>query len=192
MVGFPYYSHTIPGFLWEYYGKLTMRGSHYWGSLKIPLKIEMTLDWIAKLPRPEIRPYWGLRPKIRPLFLGGGSFDGGRKAMILTILAAPFVHQLYIVSGQIVITKSILKGNSLTFHHLLGEFPTSGNWSLWKCPMWYGDIAFWVHLSFSTVNHARLKKTHTKGSGSAKQEKEQPKNQPTKDTNKQTNKQRQP
>ncbi len=37
-------SHTIPtslgilmGVVWEWYGKLPIRGSHYWGSLKIPL-----------------------------------------------------------------------------------------------------------------------------------------------------------
>jgi len=44
MTPFPYYSHTTPirmpkdmGMVWEWYGKLTIRGSHYWGSLKSPL-----------------------------------------------------------------------------------------------------------------------------------------------------------
>ncbi len=44
MVSFPNHSHTIPislgilmGVVWEWYGKLPRRGSHDWGSLKIPL-----------------------------------------------------------------------------------------------------------------------------------------------------------
>ena len=46
MVSFPYHSHIfrdsyggiLMGVVWEWYGKLTIRGSHFWGSLKIPLK----------------------------------------------------------------------------------------------------------------------------------------------------------
>ena len=44
-------THTIPislgifmGTVWEWYGKVTIRGSHYWGSLKIPLILSRSLD----------------------------------------------------------------------------------------------------------------------------------------------------
>ena len=40
----PYYSHTTPIFeslkIWEWYGKLPIRGSHYWGFLESPFNIE--------------------------------------------------------------------------------------------------------------------------------------------------------
>ncbi len=52
MVSFPYHSHIfrdsygsgmglgiLMGMVWEWYGKLTIRGSHYWGSLEPPLTI---------------------------------------------------------------------------------------------------------------------------------------------------------
>ena len=31
------FNGILMGIVWEYYGKLTIRGSHYWGSLEFPL-----------------------------------------------------------------------------------------------------------------------------------------------------------
>ena len=51
---FPYHSHKI----WEWYGKLTIRGSQYWESLKSPLtggsSILISYSWLLRTPLVEM------------------------------------------------------------------------------------------------------------------------------------------
>ena len=66
----PCYSHSTPIFesleVWEWYGKLIGRGSHYCGSLEKSLIISLIcwLDWLAKKIKPNF-PQLVMNPRLK-------------------------------------------------------------------------------------------------------------------------------
>ena len=97
------------------------------------------------------------------------------------------------MSGQIMITKSILKGNSLTFHHLLGGIPNQRELVAMK--MSHVIWSYCILGALVIVNRlpCSFEKKHIpKAQEVQNKKKNNQKDQPTKDTNKQTNKQTTP